>query len=73
MKIVRVKRNDEMFYAVKDGCVLKRLAESPFSHFEVSGKRYFSGSDFTGEEIADSDMTLLPPCEPTKIVAVGLV
>ncbi len=61
MKIVRAKRNDEIFYATKNGHFLKRLAEPPHERFV-----------FTGEEIAVSDVTLLPPCEPTKIVAVGL-
>lgn len=61
MKIVRAIRNDEIFYAAKDGHLLKRLAEPPYERFT-----------FTGEEMALDDATLLPPCEPTKIVAVGL-
>jgi len=61
VKIVRVKTNDEIFYAVKDGRLLKRLAEPPY-------ERYV----FTGEEIALGDVTLISPCQPTKIVAVGL-
>lgn len=61
MKIVRAQRNAESFYAVKEGDILRRLAEAPY-------KRYH----FTGEDVALDDVTLLPPCQPTKIVAVGL-
>jgi 2-keto-4-pentenoate hydratase/2-oxohepta-3-ene-1,7-dioic acid hydratase in catechol pathway len=61
MKIVRVKRNDEIFYAAKEGDSLKRLAGLPFERFS-----------FTGETFAPDEVRLLVPCEPTKIVAVGL-
>jgi 2-keto-4-pentenoate hydratase/2-oxohepta-3-ene-1,7-dioic acid hydratase in catechol pathway len=61
MKIVRAERNGEIFYAAKDGDLLRRLAEPPYERYA-----------FTGEEIALNDVKLLLPCEPTKIVAVGL-
>ncbi len=61
MKIVRAQKNGEVFYAAQDGGILKRLAEAPYEHFT-----------FTGETLALADVALLVPCEPTKIVAVGL-
>ncbi len=61
MKIVRAQTNGEIFYAAQDGGMLKRLAEAPYERFA-----------FTGETIPLSDAKLLVPCEPTKIVAVGL-
>lgn len=61
MIIVRAQRNGEAFYAAKDGSTLKRLAAAPFERYS-----------FTGETLTLNDVTLLVPCEPTKIVAVGL-
>ncbi len=61
MKIVRVQKDGEVFYAVRQGDLLKRLSEAPFERCA-----------FTGEEIPVSAAKLLVPCEPTKIVAVGL-
>lgn len=61
MKIVRAQKNGEIFYATKDGDILKRLSEAPYERYT-----------FTGETIALEDAALLVPCEPTKIVAVGL-
>lgn len=61
MKIVRAKRNNEVFYATIEDGTLKRLVGTPYE-----------GCQFTGEIIPLSDVKLLPPCEPTKIVAVGL-
>lgn len=61
MKIVRVQKNTDIFYAVKEGNLLKRLFDSPYERFS-----------FTGETLALSEVKLLVPCEPSKIVAVGL-
>ncbi len=61
MIIVRAQRNGEVFYAAKEGSALKRLSEAPFERYT-----------FTGETLALNDVKLLVPCEPTKIVAVGL-
>lgn len=61
MKIVRAQKDGEAFYAARDGDVLKRLAEAPYERFT-----------FTGETFAANDVVLLVPCEPTKIIAVGL-
>lgn len=61
MKIVRAQTNGDIFYAVSEGGMLKRLSGAPFG-----------GCSLTGEEIPAADTKLLVPCEPTKIVAVGL-
>lgn len=61
MKIVRAKRNNEIFYTAKSDGMLKRLTQPPYERYH-----------FTGEKMALGDVILLPPCEPTKIVAVGL-
>ncbi len=61
MKILRALKDGQIFYAeLKDGTA-RRIMGLPFS--EVS---------FTGEEYQLEDIGLLAPCEPSKIVAVGL-
>ena len=61
MKIVRFNKEGRSGYAVLDGEKLFPLWETPFS-----------GITETGETLALGDVTLLAPCEPTKIVALGL-
>ncbi len=61
MRYLRVQKDGQAFYAaLVDGCV-RRLNGSPYV-----------GAEYTGEEYGLDDVQLLPPCEPTKVVAVGL-
>ncbi len=61
MRYLRAHYDGQHFYAaLEDGCV-KRLNGSPYE-----------GAQFTGEEYSLNNVKLLPPSEPTKIVAVGL-
>ena len=61
MKIVRAKWNEECFYAVLDGDVLRPLKGEPFEQIVEDGRR-----------IALEKAQLLAPCRPGKVVAVGL-
>ncbi|HOV69176.1 MAG TPA: fumarylacetoacetate hydrolase family protein [Clostridia bacterium] len=61
MKIARVQAKDETFYCIFDQGVAIRLAHDPYSCIEADGRRY--GLD---------SIRFLAPCEPSKIVAVGL-
>lgn len=61
MKIVRAKWNEECFYAVLDGDVLRPLKGEPFEQIVEDGRR-----------IALEKAQLLAPCSPGKVVAVGL-
>lgn len=61
MKIIRVELNGECFYAKLEGNKALRLAHEPFNGIELTDKEYNL-----------SDLKLLAPCEPTKVVAVGL-
>lgn len=61
MRIVRAQTSGEVFYAAEDNGALRRLAGAPYEHFA-----------FTGELISPEEAQFLVPCEPTKIVAVGL-
>ena len=60
MKIVRAEFNGERFYAALEDETVKRLAKAPYD-----------GIEFDGTSYSVSDVKLLPPAEPTKIVAVG--
>ena len=60
MKIVRAEIEGSAFYAELCGRVVKRLAHEPYESIE-----------YTGEEYPVESVKLLPPAEPSKIVAVG--
>jgi 2-keto-4-pentenoate hydratase/2-oxohepta-3-ene-1,7-dioic acid hydratase in catechol pathway len=61
MKILRASMDGQAFYAeLKDG-IVKRITSQPYG-----------GLSFTGEEYKLGDVELLAPCEPSKVVAVGL-
>lgn len=60
MKITRAKIEGESFYAVLDGEKLIRLKGLPYECIVEDGRVY---------DVKDAE--LLPPAEPTKIVAVG--
>lgn len=61
MKIIRVQNNNEVFYAEK----------KEDKAFRIKGLPY-EGIIYTGEEYELSSLKVLAPCEPSKIVAVGL-
>ena len=60
MKFIRAKKNRRSFYAVLEGKKVCVLAHAPYSSVK-----------FTGEVFDIGDVKLLPPAEPSKIVAVG--
>jgi 2-keto-4-pentenoate hydratase/2-oxohepta-3-ene-1,7-dioic acid hydratase in catechol pathway len=61
MKLVRFSQEGRSGYAVLDGEKILPLRGNPFS-----------GITETGETLALGEVTLLAPCEPSKIVALGL-
>lgn len=61
MKIARVQKDGQAFYAVRENGVFRRIAGLPYERKE-----------FTGETYAQDEVTLLAPAEPSKVVAVGL-
>ncbi len=60
MKIVRAQHNSDTFYGILDGQTVIRLALPPYNGIVLEG------SSYPVEEVK-----LLPPAEPSKIVAVG--
>jgi 2-keto-4-pentenoate hydratase/2-oxohepta-3-ene-1,7-dioic acid hydratase in catechol pathway len=61
MKIMRIQHGVDIFYAALEGDRVRRIAGSPYGDISFSTKEY-----------ALCDVSVLTPCEPTKIVAVGL-
>lgn len=60
MKLIRAERNKKVFYAVLDGNTVFPLYHAPYEFIE-----------YTGESFELSDVRLLAPAEPSKIVAIG--
>ena len=61
MKIIRAQHQNEIFYAVKKDEKAIRICGLPYDKIELTDKEY---------DLAD--LKILAPCEPTKVVAVGL-
>lgn len=61
MKIARVKLNEEVTYAVLNGDKVCPIVGLPYEKIELDGREFDA-----------KDAKLLAPCEPGKVVAVGL-
>ena len=61
MRFLRAQMDGQAFYAALEGERVRRLTSLPYD-----------GMQYTGEEYSLGEVKLLPPSEPTKIVAVGL-
>src|SRR5512143_2089546 len=62
MRIVRFEQKGRSAYGILEGERISVLWRTP----------YESLSETTGEVLSLPEVTLLAPCEPTKIVAIGL-
>jgi len=61
MKIVRYAIDKGAEYGICDGELVRSLAGTPYSRLRTTGRYHQL-----------SDLRLLPPCSPSKVVAVGL-
>jgi 2-keto-4-pentenoate hydratase/2-oxohepta-3-ene-1,7-dioic acid hydratase in catechol pathway len=61
MRLCRFESKGLRFWGVVDGARVEQILPNPFGEFARTGLRWRL-----------KDVTLLPPCEPTKIVAVGV-
>ena len=61
MKIVRCQTSSGARFGVQEGENIRLLRGAPYG-----------GLDFSGEQMKESEVTLLAPCEPSKIVAIGI-
>jgi len=61
MRIVRFKIGSRVSFGIVQGQSVKRIVGNPFSAIKYSGQRFKL-----------SEVKLLAPCCPSKVVAVGL-
>ena len=61
MKIVRYIDSDKTEYGIWDGETVQCVAGTPYTHLEPADRYHKL-----------NDLNLLPPCTPSKIVAIGL-
>lgn len=61
MKIVRYTRDKRAEYGIQEGNLIHRLAGTPFRNLKTTNRYHKL-----------SEVKLLPPCTPSKIVALGL-
>ncbi len=61
MKIVRFTTGFSTEYGLIDGDMIRGLADTPYDGINLTHKYY-----------RPTDMKLLPPCEPSKIIALGV-
>jgi len=60
-KYVRYEAQGKISYGILDGSTIHELAKAPFE-----------SSERTGKKVPLSEAKLLAPCEPSKVIAVGL-
>ena len=61
MRIVRYMKNSGICYGIVKGAIIYELEGDVFSHYQL-----------TGRELPLEELNILAPCQPTKIVALGL-
>ncbi|MBT3318642.1 MAG: fumarylacetoacetate hydrolase family protein [Clostridia bacterium] len=61
MKVVRYRKDGQDNYGVLEGQTVKAIAGKPYERIA-----------YTGDTVPLSEVKLLAPCEPEKIIAVGL-
>jgi 2-keto-4-pentenoate hydratase/2-oxohepta-3-ene-1,7-dioic acid hydratase in catechol pathway len=70
MKFVRYRDQGKVAYGILEGDHIRELAESPFPN--LTKRTADSASVETGRSRKLSSVELLWPCEPSKMLAVGL-
>ena len=72
MRIVRYKKDGKNRHGIIEKKFVQEIeAASIYGEGDNSGKM-FADVRYTGRSLALSVVHLIPPCQPTKIVAVGL-
>jgi len=61
MRIVRFRKGSDTYYGIVEGGIVNELKGDIFSRYERTGRKY-----------PIDELKILAPCEPTKIVALGL-
>jgi len=61
MKVVRFRKKNSIRYGIIEGVIVNELEGDPFTRYQFTGKKY-----------PLEELTILSPCQPSKIVALGL-
>jgi len=61
MRFVRYKKGTDTYYGIVKGDAVDELKGDIFSRYELTGRRY-----------PFDELKMLAPCQPTKIIALGL-
>jgi 2-keto-4-pentenoate hydratase/2-oxohepta-3-ene-1,7-dioic acid hydratase in catechol pathway len=72
MRIVRYELDGKKHYGIIDKTSLKEIDEESICGEGDSAGKTFSELSYTGRTVDPADVHLIPPCQPSKIVAVGL-
>ena len=76
MRIVRFKKGNGTYYGILEGTFVNELKRDIFLPLEKkSHQNFLAGSaqyEFTGRKHPLKELKILAPCQPTKIVALGL-
>ncbi len=76
MRIVRFKKGNGTYYGILEGTFVNELKRDVFTPLEKkSHQNFITGSarhELTGRQYPLEELKILAPCQPTKIVALGL-
>ncbi len=72
MRIVRYEKDGKHFHGIIEKTSVKEIEEASIYRKGDSPGKTSTEVSFTGRTASLSDVHLIPPCQPTKIVAVGL-
>ena len=76
MRIVRFKKGNDTYYGILEGAFINELKRDVFTPIEKkSHQNFITGSaryELTGRKYPMEELKILAPCQPTKIVALGL-
>ena len=76
MRIVRFKKGNGTYYGILEGTFANELKRDVFTPLEnKSHQNFITGSaryELTGRQYPLEELKILAPCQPTKIVALGL-
>jgi 2-keto-4-pentenoate hydratase/2-oxohepta-3-ene-1,7-dioic acid hydratase in catechol pathway len=67
MRIIRFSNESLVKYGILEGNIIHRLAEDPFSSFQMGANYILDGTSYSLEKVK-----LLAPCLPSKIICLGV-
>jgi 2-keto-4-pentenoate hydratase/2-oxohepta-3-ene-1,7-dioic acid hydratase in catechol pathway len=72
MRFIRYEKDGEISHGIIEKSGVKEVATANLYEEDDSGGKQAFDVSYTGRSFARSEIHLIPPCQPTKIVAVGL-